>query len=722
MRKTILFVSLLLPLPVWAQLPDTIMIDDVMVSAHRTPLHSSFSVESKEVIGAGELIRAACCNLGESFTANPSVDVSYSDAATGARQIKLLGLSGTYVQMLQENVPAFRHTALPFGLGYVPGPWMQSIQVSKGAASVRNGYESVTGQINIEYKKPQGTEGYYLNAYYDTYLKLDVNADAEVHLNDNLSTGLLVHVEQSSQDHDGNADGFMDMPKVKQYNVMDRWAWVSDRWISQLSVRGLHEERVSGVSNHSHSGIDLSGHDHGGPYRIDLTTNRVEGQWKNALLMRTDKGESLALILKGVYHDADNLYGAGGYLVNQKNAYAQLLYEADLTPEHNLSVGASFNHDYLDEYYQSGSAHSVSEAWSDRLIRLQKTKETTSGAYAQYTYKPNDAFTAMAGVRYDYSSIYGGFVTPRLHLKYHPSEWFTARVAAGKGYRSSHPIADNFTLLATGRHLNIEGEKLIMAYMPTRINQSVDGITTQSKSSYYKQQSKKALKQEEAWNVGGSLVFDIPLGDEALSLNADYFYTNFVNQVIIDRDATTELLIYNLPEGGKSYSKVFQVDATYPLFPGFSLTCAYRYQDVKVSEWVGQTKSEKIKHTAHELRTPVLTSKYKALATASYKTPLEFWQFDVTYQYNGPGRLPDCNNGLWKTKYKAFGQLSAQITREFRYFSVYIGGENLTGFKQKNPIISANDPYSENFDATMVWGPTEGAMGYVGFRLNIQEM
>ncbi|MDO4497127.1 MAG: TonB-dependent receptor [Bacteroidales bacterium] len=721
MRKVFLITPLLLFGNVWAQVQDTIMIDDVTVSAQRTSLHSAFSVESKEVIGASDLIRAACCNLGESFTANPSVDVSYSDAATGARQIKLLGLSGTYVQMLQENVPAFRSAALPFGLGYVPGPWMQSIQVSKGAASVRNGYESVTGQINIEYKKPQGLEGYYLNAYYDTYQKLDVNADAEVHLNDNLSTGLLAHFEQSTRDHDGNGDGFMDMPKVKQYNLMDRWCWKSRHWISQLSVRGLHEERLSGVSSHSHSDIDLSGHAHGGPYKIDLTTNRVEGQWKNALLMRTDKNESLALILKGVYHEGDNLYGAGGYLVKQKNAYGQLLYEADLTPEHNLSVGASFNHDYLDEYFQAGSAHSVTEAWSDRLIRLQKTKETTVGGYAQYTYKPNESLTAMAGVRYDYSSVYGGFVTPRLHLKYHPTEWVTLRLAAGKGYRSPHPIADNFTLLATGRHLNIEGEKLVMAQKPTRINQVINGVSTISKSNYYIQKLDKAFKQEEAWNAGGSLVFNIPLGDEMLLLNADYFYTKFQNQVVVDRDVPTQIYFYNLPEGGKSYSKVFQVDTTYPLLRGLTVTAAYRYQDVKVSEWVGKTDSEKTKHKAHELRTPVLTSRYKALVTASYKTPLELWQLDVTYQLNGPGRLPDNFNGEWDTHFKAFGQLSAQVTREFRNFSVYIGGENLTGFKQKNPIIGASNPYGETFDATMVWGPTEGAMGYVGFRLNIQK-
>ena len=110
------------------------------------------SVTNAELINSDELCRAACCNLGESFVTNPSVDVNYSDAATGAKQIKLLGLSGTYVQMLTENIPNFRGASAPYGLGYVPGPWMSSIQVSKGTSSVKNGYEALTGQINIEFK------------------------------------------------------------------------------------------------------------------------------------------------------------------------------------------------------------------------------------------------------------------------------------------------------------------------------------------------------------------------------------------------------------------------------------------------------------------------------------------------------------------------------------------------------------------------------------------
>lgn len=670
MRKTILFGSLLLPLSVWAQQPvkteytdfdkDTLMLDQVEIKASRGRVKNELTPLNTETLGRQELFRAACCNLGESFTTNPSVDVSYSDAATGARQIKLLGLSGTYVQMLQENIPAFRGTALPFGLGYVPGPWMQSIQVSKGAASVKNGYEGITGQINIEYLKPQGIEAFRVNGYYDNNQKVELNLDSEKHLGEHLSTGILAHYEKSSREHDMNHDAFIDMPKVEQINVMDRWAWVSNRWISQLSVRFLKESRISGTSRHtSHV-----------PYTVDIDTKRIEGQWKNALVMDRDRNESLALMLKYSYHEADDQFGASYYDATNKNVYAQLMYEGNLAEGHNLAAGLSFNRDDLEEYLgQAGD-----NFWG--LI-----SETTVGAYAQYTYTLGEKLTAMLGLRYDFSNFYEWwFMTPRLHVKYSPAEWFSLRVAAGKGYRSAHPVAENVALLSSSR-----------------------SVVTPSGYAF------EMLDQEEAWNTGLTLGFKVPIGEESLDINADYYYTRFLQQVIIDRDQPNAIAIYNLPEDGKSYSHVAQVDATYPFPLGFSLTAAYRWQDVRQSELSG-------------LRRVPLTSRYKALATLSYKTPLELWQVDLTYQHNGGGRMPDCPNGLWKSHYHSFGQLSAQITREFRYFSVYLGGENLTGFKQKNPIIDSFNPYGQNFDATMVWGPTEGAMVYAGFRLNIQKM
>lgn len=631
-------------------------LSDVVVTA-TNGIKSKFRADNTEIIGKGQLIRAACCNLGESFTTNPSVDVSYSDAATGARQIKLLGLSGTYVQMLTENIPNLRGAALPYSLGYVPGPWMQSIQVSKGASSVKNGYESTTGQINIEFLKPQGVDGVRANVYQDSELKTEVNLDGSIHLNDRLSTATLLHFENRQMDHDGNSDGFMDMPKLRQYNLMHRWAYVSPVWISQLMLRGLRDERDGGQSRKHANPVSSE------PlYSTSVKTNRYEMQWKNGFTINADHNTSVALMLHGSWHDADHIFGMTQYDVTQKNGYAQLMFETDFNDNHNLSVGASFNHDYYDERFNPLGASANAES--------KVTKETTPGIYAQYTYKLGEKLTVMPGVRWDHSNRYGSFVTPRLHIKYSPSSVITFRASAGKGYRSPHALAENVTLLASGRDIIIDSD----------------------------------IKQEEAWNVGASIGMNIPISGKNLELNAEYYYTDFKHQMIMNLDGAKgehTLSIENLD--GKSYSHTIQVDATYPLLSGMSATAAFRLNDVKCT-YDGV------------LRKKPLTSRYKGLLTLSYKTPLELWQFDVTGQLNGGGELYD------QSRYPAYFQLQAQITRDFRNFSLYLGGENLTNYKIDNPIINSHHPWNAAFDATQVCGPITGAMAYIGVRFKLEKL
>ena len=631
-------------------------LSDVVVTA-TNGIKSKFRADNTEIIGKGQLIRAACCNLGESFTTNPSVDVSYSDAATGARQIKLLGLSGTYVQMLTENIPNLRGAALPYSLEYVPGPWMQSIQVSKGASSVKNGYESTTGQINIEFLKPQGVDGVRANVYQDSELKTEVNLDGSIHLNDRLSTATLLHFENRQMDHDGNSDGFMDMPKLRQYNLMHRWAYVSPVWISQLMLRGLRDERDGGQSRKHANPVSSE------PlYSTSVKTNRYEMQWKNGFTINADHNTSVALMLHGSWHDADHIFGMTQYDVTQKNGYAQLMFETDFNDNHNLSVGASFNHDYYDERFNPLGASPNAES--------KVTKETTPGIYAQYTYKLGEKLTVMPGVRWDHSSHYGNFVTPRLHIKYSPSSVITFRTSVGKGYRSPHALAENVTLLASGRDIIIDSD----------------------------------IKQEEAWNAGASIGMNIPISGKNLELNAEYYYTDFKHQMIMNFDGAKgehTLSIENLD--GKSYSHTLQVDATYPLLSGMSATAAFRLNDVKCT-YDGV------------LRKKPLTSRYKGLLTLSYKTPLELWQFDVTGQLNGGGELYD------QSRYPAYFQLQAQITRDFRNFSLYLGGENLTNYKIDNPILNSHHPWSAGFDATQVWGPITGAMAYIGVRFKLEKL
>lgn len=616
-----------------------------------------------DIISSAELSRAACCNLGESFVTNPSVDVSYSDAATGAKQIKLLGLSGTYVQMMTENIPNYRGAAAPYGLGYVPGPWMQSIQVSKGSSSVKNGYESITGQINVEFKKPQLPEADWVSAnlFASSTGRYEANADATLKLSKRWSTSLLAHYENETMAHDANHDGFADIPRVEQYNLWNRWAYMGDHYVFQAGIKALSEWRNSGQVNHGgNPGQEL--------YKIGIDTRRYEAFTKNAYIFNKEKNTNLALILQGTFHNQDAVYGHKLYDVDQTNVYASLLFETEFSKRHSLSTGLSFNYDGYDQRYR---------LTNDAELSCLKSfeKESVPGAYVQYTYNLEDKLMLMGGIRGDYSSMHGFFVTPRAHVKYNPNEFINFRLSAGKGYRTNHVLAENNYLLASSRKVKIAGD----------------------------------LDQEEAWNYGASISSYIPLFGKTLNLNAEYYYTDFLKQVVVDMDTDPhEIAFYNL--NGRSYSHVFQVEANYPLFKGFTLTAAYRFTDAKTT-YNG------------ELKEKPLTSRYKGLVTASYKTPLEIWQFDATLQLNGGGRMPNSyimENGSpsWSARYGTFEQLSVQITRYFRRWSIYVGGENLTNFKQKNPIIDAANPWGENFDSTMIWGPVHGAKAYIGIRFN----
>lgn len=651
--------------------PDTIAdqnLQEVRVVSRKAGVSRMAGAINGSIINKDELFKAACCNLGESFTTNPSVDVNYSDAATGAKQIKLLGLSGTYVQMMTENLPNFRGAAAPFSLGYVPGPWMQSIQVSKGAASVKNGYEGITGQINVEYLKADDVPGVVANIYGDTDGKFEANATGNIHLNNKLTTELLTHYENRWGANDMNMDGFKDMPNILQYNLQNRWIYKSDHYMLRAGLSLISEHRIGGQTlkeldddmRKNLEGKEL--------YGIDVKTNRYEAYMKHAFILNKEHGTNIALMATGSMHQEDALYGHKTYYVNEKNVYASLMFEHNFNKRHNLSTGLSLNHDYFGQLYRL-----TNEAGAAKT--RDNEKETVPGVYAQYTYNLNDRLIVMAGIRADHSSEYGNFVTPRFHMKWQANDIIGFRLSAGKGYRSVHALAENNNLLASSRKLVI-----------------TDG-----------------LKQEEAWNYGISSQMNIPLFGQTLKLNAEYYYTNFENQAVIDFDSDVhEVRISNLD--GKSYSHVFQVDATYPIFKGMTLTAAYRRNYVK--ETYDGVRMDK----------PLL-SKYKGLVSASYKTPLGLWQFDATMQLNGGGRMPKAytlasGEQSWDQTFKAYGLLSCQVTRWFRHFSVYIGGENLTGFKQKHPVVDAMNPWGSQFDTNMVWGPITGAMGYIGMRVN----
>lgn len=465
----------------------------------------------------------------------------------------------------------------------------------------------------------------------------------------------------------------------------------------QALVRGLYDHRRGGTIENrqrAKSQEPLSA------YLIDLRAYRVEGWMKNGIIFDPVHGTSLGIIAAASYHNQQNLYGARLWNATQTNAYLNAIFEKnwqDLpTPsfrggalqsglEHKLSAGFSLNYDKYDETLQ--------DTISSAEVMDFGRQELTPGVFAEYALKAGDKLSFVAGMRADYSTRYGFFFTPRLNIRYTPWLWWAIRASAGMGYRSPNILADHAAMLPSHRQVNL------------------------SVSSWNPQ-------QEQAVNAGVSSTFYIPIAGRELQLTADYYYTQFLNSVVTDYDRSTHAVyFYNLRDvGGQSFAHNAQIEASMEILRGWTMTAAFRYTDVRESSY----GSDGI----IRLRRKPLTNQFKGLITTSYQTPLKTWQFDITAQFNGGGRMPDGFNEYFLSTlgskqyeerdgdlyYKWYPQLMAQITKYFRTWSIYVGAENMTNFRQDSPIIGADTPFAKDFDASMAWAPTTGWKIYAGFR------
>jgi hypothetical protein len=657
-------------------------------------LISKLNAHQTQVINIGELQRAACCNLAESFETNASVDVSYSDAVSGAKQIQLLGLSGIYSQIMTENVPLIRGLASTYGLNYIPGSWMESIQISKGTASVVNGYESTTGQINVEYKKPENTEKFYINLYGNSNLRFETNIDGSIKLNDKLSTMLMAHIDEFGNKIDQNHDGFMDLPKLQTYNIFNRWDYINPgKMVSKLGIKYLDETREGGQMdfNKGTMNFDTTGISNDTKkYGFEIHTKRIEGFWKNGFFIKNHPEASIGLILSGVNHEQTGFYGLDQYNGHERSLYANLIFNTSLKKNtHKIAAGFSYLlDDFRENYIQDSPTYlyQVNHGSTNRDLYtlvgskninfLMNRTEFVPGAFFEYTLNLKDKFTAILGLRGDYDNLWGFFVTPRLHLRYKFNESTFIRGSIGLGYRTANVLAENSALFISQRSF----------------------VFTEP------------LKQEKAVNFGLNFTKDFKLFHNKATFDIDAYRTSFLNQVVVNTDSLpTAAFFSNLH--GKSYANSIQAQLISEPVKRLSMTIAFRVNDVKQTE-------------DGVLREKPLVNLYKGLVTLSYATKFQKWMFDLTGQLNGPARIPDTQKmpvDLQQPGHStAYFQLLGQVTKKFKYIDVYIGGENLTNFTQDNRIAEFMKPYHTYFDGSMVWGPVVGMTVYAGIRLLIK--
>ncbi len=653
----------------WLQPTDNL--EEVTVTSRKQSTAKSYlKATNTFTVSSDELLKAACCNLSESFETNPSIDVNFADAVTGTRQIKMLGLTSPYILIATENIPSIRGASQAFGLSFIPGTWVESIQVTKGAGSVVNGYESIAGQINTELVKPSTDDKLFVNLYGASSERLELNTHINTKVTDKWDTGVYIHGNTHQQHHDVNNDGFLDMPLYNQINVMNRWQYTNAEkgLVSFINFKFLNDEKQTGQLNFNPDIDKLTTNLWGG----EIDTKRYEISAKLGYVNPEVPYQSLGVQVAFSSHEQDSYFGLNQYDIQHNSLYTNAIYNSIISDSrHKIKTGVSYTYDHYDEFVNT--------------LDYERT-ENSVGAFFEYNYDNLERLNLTAGIRIDHHNLLGTFVTPRLHLRYTTWEKSAFRASIGRGKRSANIFAENQNIFSTSRAINV-----------VNANGNIYG-----------------LDPEIAWNYGVSLLQGFNLFGRKADITLDYYKTDFENQVVVDYENPTEVSFYNLQ--GESYANSFQTEVNYNAFKGFDLRLAYKFYEVKTQ------------YNSGKLDKPLIP-KHRFFANVGYETIKKDnssqWKFDTTFNWLSRQRFSSTISNPVQYQLPKYtptlATLNVQLTKVFSpKFEVYLGGENITNVRQPNPILGADDPFGSNFDTTFVYGPIFGSMYYTGLRFKIQ--
>ncbi|WP_396590109.1 TonB-dependent receptor plug domain-containing protein [Allomuricauda sp. R78024] len=645
-------------------------LEEVIVEKEVEPLQKSlFNVQNVVTVSSREMLKAACCNLSESFETNPSIDVNISDAVTGAKQIQMLGLTSPYLLFTQENMPLIKGASQIYGLSFIPGSWVESIQITKGSGNVVNGFESISGQINTELVKPLTDKKLFVNLYGNNYERFEFNTRYNETFSEKLGMGIYIHSNLRTGKIDNNSDTFLDTPLSKQINVMNRWQYLDSKngWVGFLNLQYLDDQKQTGQVSFDPNTDKFTNNFWGS----EVETQRLDVSGKLGYVFPKLKYQSLGLQLAYSQHNQDSYYGFNQYDILHDSFYSNLIFNSIIgSTRHKFKVGLNFNYDSFNE--------NVNE---EKYIRADKS----IGSFFEYTYDSLEKLSFVLGLRVDNHNRLSTFITPRFHLRYSLWEKASIRSSIGKGRRLSNIFAENQQLFASARQINvIENDGPIYS-----------------------------LNSEKAWNYGVGFIQKFYLGNRPFEFSFDFYRTVFQDQVVVDWENPTEISFYNLT--GESSSNSYQIDLNYELLQSLKVRMTYKNYNVPID------------YASGRFQRPFQSSD-RFFTNLNYETSSGHhgsqWRFDFTYNWQGKQRIPTMANETLSTFKDGFSKgysiLNFQITKVFSHgFEAYLGGENIANFTQANPIIGSDDPFGLLFDTTQVYGPILGATYYAGVRFKI---
>ncbi|MCS6822266.1 MAG: TonB-dependent receptor [Microscillaceae bacterium] len=628
-------------------------------------------IANTEILTSKDLKKAACCNLSESFETQTTIDVQTADAVSGTKQVKMLGLDGVYAQIMIENIPTVRGLIAKTGMHYFPGTWIQSIEINKGAGSVANGYESMTGQINVEMVKPQSKEKLLFNFFAGDWGRLEANLNLSQKISEKWQTATLLHASTLAVANDNNKDGFMDLPQYQQLNLINRWKYENEKIETQFGMHVLVDNKTGGQVEYNRTL----------PRSLQMPYGFLSDDKHLALFAKTGfflgEKSSLGIITNYAHHQKNAAWGLNDYTGTQNYALMNLIYETETTRKDKLRLGANFMaDDYKESYIQNFP--------NFQSFNLQRNEKNT-GLFAEYTWNIHTKFQLLTGLRYDWHNLMGNFLTPRLHAKYEIGQNTFLRLSVGRGQRIANALVESMPFLMSSRSLQIENN----------------------------------LSPERAWNYGMSFSHKGSWNEQPYNFEVSYYRTDFENQIITDLDYSPQTIrIYNLQ--GKSFANSLQTELKYEPWKNVEIALSYKWYDVRNS--FVSTPQINESSQSQVLLAP-LVARHRALFNVAYTTPNQRWKADFTTQFWGRKRLPNTKTNPSEHQLADFSPnfflLNSQITHIWKRWEFYLGAENLLNFMQDMPIIKAQNPFSPHFDAGLIWGPVMGRMLYAGLRFSV---
>lgn len=627
-----------------------------------------------EIINRAELRKAACCDLAGCFETQSTVQPTTTNILTNAKELRILGLSGVYNQVLLDGLPTVIGLTYTYGTGSIPGSMLENIWVVKGANSVAQGFEGMVGQITVYPREGGIAEPVTADVLLNSFGEQHYNAATAVKKN-KWSNYLALHYSHPGGKWDRDNDQLLDLPLLTRYGIYNKWRYRKENekgWSSFVAARWVKEERIGGQT-FFHPDADAGT---SSAYGQILRYQQPELLTKTGY--RFDPNHKITLLASVSAQQQDSWFGLTSYRAQQQYAYANLQYEWYWGPKklHELKAGSSYRRLHLNEDIAFAPADTLGRTYDGNY----RTNDAIPGFFAENTlHLDGDRWVLITGLRADHHQRYGWLAVPRALLRFTPSADMDWRLSAGRGWRNVYLFPENTALLAGNRDI----------------------------------QFTEALDPERSWNVGINMIRRRTIRQIQCTATADVYRTWFQNQFFPDYDTSPTLaLISNFRE--TSVSNGIQVELSAQWTKRVELKTAWNYLDV-FRRYDGQKK------------VLPFNPRHRVLGVLTLRSANLRWQLDLNMHWYGEQRLPDTRlnpEPLRRPDYApAYTIASSQLKYTFpkEQVELFIGCENIMDFRQLRPVPGWEQPFARGFDPAFAWGPVRGREWYVGCHYQLQK-